>query len=106
MIHMATKDQIIDTLIGIIVGGRGGHNPGGNPYLDLPSFQEALAEDRARGKQVRKRAKRAVSSSQRMYGLAFKRLAPRFKKKNGSWKKDGFKRCVKAAHAECRRKHR
>jgi len=102
---MATKDQIIDTLIGIIVGGRGGHNPQ-NPYLDIPSFREALAEDRARGKQVRTRVKRGATASQMMYGRAFKRLSPRYKKKNGGWKKDGFKRCVKAAHAECRRKHK
>jgi hypothetical protein len=31
------------------------------------------------------------------YGRAFKRLAPKYKKKNGSWKKDGFKRCGTAA---------
>jgi hypothetical protein len=31
------------------------------------------------------------------YGRAFKRLAPKYKKKNGSWKKDGFKRCGAAA---------
>lgn len=102
---MASKDEIIDTLIGIIVGGRGAHNPG-NPFLDIPTFQEALREDRARGKRVRTRVKRAASSSQKMYGRAFKKLAPKYKKKNGSWKKDGFKRCVRAAHKECRRKHR
>lgn len=50
--------------------------------------------------------KRKASASSKRYGRAFKRLAPKFKKKNGSWKKDGFKRCVKAAHKECRRMHR
>lgn len=105
MIHMATKDQIIDTLIGIIVGGRGGHNPGGNPYLDIPTFREALEEDR-RPKRKARQAKRAVSASQKRYGRAFKRLSPRYKKKNGGWKKDGFKRCVRAAHADCRRNNR
>ena len=29
---------------------------------------------------------------------------PKFVKKDGTWKKDGFKRCVKAAHAAARRK--
>ena len=33
------------------------------------------------------------------YGKNFKRLAPANKKKNGSWKKDGFKRTQKQAHA-------
>ena len=35
---------------------------------------------------------------QRAYKKAFDRLAPLYKMKNGKWKKDGFKRCVKAAH--------
>jgi hypothetical protein len=110
---MASKDEIIDTLIGVIVGGmsgggRGTTGLGGdrNPWLDIPhTFREALSEDRARGADVRKKAKRVASKSQKMYGKAFKKLAPKFKKKNGSWKKDGFKRCVRAAHKECRRKH-
>lgn len=33
------------------------------------------------------------------YGKNFKRLAQANKKKNGSWKKDGFKRTQKQAHA-------
>lgn len=43
-----------------------------------------------------KKKRRATAYSKR-YGKAFKRLAPKFKKKNGSWKKDGFKRCAAAA---------
>jgi len=31
------------------------------------------------------------------YGRAFKRLAPKYKKKGGGWKKNGFKRCAAAA---------
>ena len=110
---MASKDEIIDTLLGVILGGLGGGGRaptgfgGANPYFDLPAgFMDALAQDRARGKDARKKAKRVASASQKKYGKAFKKLAPKFKKKNGSWKKDGFKRCVKAAHKECRRKHR
>lgn len=48
---------------------------------------------------------RRASARSKAYGRAFKRLAPTFKKKNGGWKKDGFKRCVKAAHRDCREKH-
>jgi hypothetical protein len=110
---MASKDEIIDTLLGVIIGGLGGGGRaptgfgGENPFLDLPAgFRDALREDRARGKQARKKVKRAASASQKMYGRAFKRLAPKFKKKNGAWKKDGFKRCVRAAHRDCRAKHR
>jgi len=31
------------------------------------------------------------------YGKAFKKFEPKFKKKNGSWMKDGFKRTAAAA---------
>ena len=34
------------------------------------------------------------------YKKAFKRQAMKYKKQNGQWKKDGFKRAVKAAHKE------
>ena len=35
---------------------------------------------------------------QRAYKKAFDALAPKYKLKNGKWKKGGFKSCVKAAH--------
>ena len=72
---MASKDEIIDVLIGIIVGGRGGIG-GENPPIGIPSFFEALEQDRRRGEKVKKRAKRQVSKAQKAYGLAFRRLAP------------------------------
>jgi len=50
----------------------------------------------AKPKKKRKTAKQA------RYSRNFKKLAPRYKKKNGTWKKDGFKRCVKAAHKASR----
>ena len=44
-----------------------------------------------------KKKKRKVSTYQRKYGAAFKKLAPKYKTKAGKWKKDGFKRCAAAA---------
>ncbi len=41
--------------------------------------------------------KRKASAYSKRYGKAFKKLAPKYKKKNGQWKKDGFKRCGAAA---------
>ena len=41
--------------------------------------------------------KRKVSTYQKKYGAAFKKLAPKYKTKAGKWKKDGFKRCAAAA---------
>lgn len=45
-----------------------------------------------------KKAKRKPSAYSKKYGAAFKRLAPKYKLKSGSWKKGGFKACQKAAH--------
>lgn len=42
--------------------------------------------------------KKRKTPYQRAYKKAFDSLAPSYKLKNGKWKKDGFKRCVKAAH--------
>ena len=49
-------------------------------------------------------AKRKKSSAYaRRYKAAFKRQASKFKKQNGTWKKDGFKRAVRAAHKEAKK---
>ena len=45
-----------------------------------------------------KKAPRKASAYSKRYGAAFKRLAPKYKLKSGSWKKGGFKACQKAAH--------
>ena len=42
--------------------------------------------------------RRKVSSYNRKYRAAFKKVAPRYKLKSGKWKKNGFKTAVKAAH--------
>ena len=48
--------------------------------------------------------KRKASAYSKRYGAAFRKVAPRFKKKNGSWKANGFKNAQKAAHKLARRK--
>ena len=47
----------------------------------------------------RKGPKRKKSAYGIAYGKNFKEIAKGNKKKDGSWKKDGFKRTQKAAHA-------
>ena len=42
--------------------------------------------------------KRKASAASKRYGRAFKKIAPQFKLKNGSWKKNGFRNAVRAAH--------
>ena len=39
-----------------------------------------------------------VSAYTRKYKSAFRRVAPKYKLKNGNWKKGGFRRAVKEAH--------
>ena len=46
--------------------------------------------------------KRKPTKYQKAYKKAFDSLAPDFKKQNGQWKKDGFKRCVRAAHKKAK----
>ena len=41
--------------------------------------------------------KRRANAASKRYGKAFKKIQHKYKKKNGSWKKDGFKRCAAAA---------
>jgi len=41
--------------------------------------------------------KRQPSAYNKAYSRAFKKVAPKFKKKNGGWVKDGFKRAGAAA---------
>ena len=50
-----------------------------------------------RGDSAPTKRKRKASAYSLRYGKAFKKLAPKYKKKSGQWKKDGFKRCGAAA---------
>jgi len=45
-----------------------------------------------------------VSAYQKRYKKHFKALKPRYTLKNGKWKKNGFKACVKKAHSMAREK--
>ena len=45
-----------------------------------------------------RKVKRKASAYSKRYGAAFKKVAKKFKKKNGSWKVGGFKAAQKAAH--------
>ncbi len=47
--------------------------------------------------------KRKASSSNRAYSKAFKKVKGKYMTKSGSWKKNGFANCCKAAHKMCRK---
>ena len=64
---------------------------------------EAEARDVPRERKSPKRKRKASAYSKR-YGAALRKVAGRFKKKNGSWKTNGFKNAQKAAHKSAKRK--
>lgn len=47
--------------------------------------------------------KRKASAYSKKYGRAFKKVAPKYKKKNGGWKAGGFKAAQRAAHKMAKR---
>jgi len=51
---------------------------------------------------VATKSKRKPTAANRAYSSAFKSVQSRFKMKNGSWKKNGFRNCCKAAHKLCK----
>jgi hypothetical protein len=58
-----------------------------------------LTTDRGMAAPVPKaeKPKRKASAYSKRYGKMFKRVAPKYKLKSGSWAKDGFKRAGKEA---------
>jgi len=47
---------------------------------------------------VASKPKRAASAYNKRYSAALKKVASKHKKKNGQWKKGGFKKAVREAH--------
>jgi len=47
--------------------------------------------------------KRKASASNKRYAAAFKKVKGRFMKKNGGWKKNGFRNAARAAHKLARK---
>ena len=73
---------------------RGGETimPTGGNVQDVQEVVETMAVEETPKPKKRKTPRQVA------YSKAFKKIAPRYKMKNGKWKKDGFKRCVKEAH--------
>jgi len=71
-------------------GFEAGYSAAAGKWSDRPPTPKAPIAHRPK-------TKRNASAYSIRYGKAFKRLAPKFKKKSGGWKKNGFKRCAAAA---------
>jgi len=73
-----------------------------------PAVAQALAMKaceptvRSAGRTVKSKAKKtaskAASKAKSKYSKAFAKVKGRYQTKSGKWKKDGFKRAVRAAH--------
>ena len=65
-----------------------------------PELVQGFVEGTTTGAVAAGKAKkgRKTTAYGRKYSQAFKRVSKQYKKKNGDWKKDGFKRAVRAAH--------
>jgi hypothetical protein len=65
-----------------------------------PALVQGFVEGTTTGAVAAARAPRSrkATAYSRKYKAAFKRVAPRYKLKNGKWKANGFKRAVKEAH--------
>lgn len=65
-----------------------------------PALVQGFVEGSTTGAVAAARAPRSrkATAYSRKYKAAFKRVAPRYKLKNGKWKANGFKRAVKEAH--------
>ncbi len=69
---------------------------------DAMAAERTMEEDEVKATVDTNRAKRRKTRYQVAYRRAFKSLAPRYKLKNGKWKKGGFKAAVKAAHRQAK----
>lgn len=62
--------------------------------MGVPATLPTVAREEPPARPPRKK----VSAYNRRYKAAFKKVAPRYKLKNGKWKAGGFRRAVKEAH--------
>ena len=74
------------------------HSDGTTARKGTKTIRKAFDKPEPMSKKIRK-----ASPYAKKYGRAFKKVASKYKKKNGGWKKDGFKRAQKAAHKLAKR---
>ncbi len=115
--ELLAKQEELEEVLGTFIGGYLGGPPGAvlgrgavevhqrspSHWLEQEIARRAPAVienflDRRRNPTPRVAPKkRKASAYSKKYGKAFKQLAPKYKKKSGGWKKNGFKNCSCAA---------
>jgi hypothetical protein len=91
--QLIAPGDTLQTLQPVIAGAGVPLSPEVAAYLDriAQPGQERIAMKAVKGK-------RKATAASRRYGKAFKKVAKDYKKKNGSWKVNGFRNAVRAAH--------
>ena len=86
-------------LAAFLAGVKAGVVEEGVPAIEKHGKQigKRVVRGRSKGDGLGK-TRRRVSAYQKAYGKNFKKVAPKYKKKDGGWKKDGFKRAQAEAH--------
>jgi len=59
---------------------------------------ERESEGSTLSQEAPKRVRKKTSAYSRKYRAAFRKVAPKYKLKNGKWKAGGFRTAVRAAH--------
>ena len=77
-------------------------------YISLLRDAGRLGVSRGKVETQRRRApaakkKRKASAANKKYSRAFAQVKKKYQKKDGSWKKNGFKNAVRAAHKKAKR---
>ena len=70
----------------------------GRAAMDMLGHSAPLAREITPPTPKAQKPKRKASAYSKRYGQMFRRVAPKYKLKNGSWAKNGFMRAQKAAH--------
>jgi len=106
-----SAEEVLAILIGISTGGRGGGVNPENPLLGIPSFGEALAQDRARsgprrrnrGRSATQRTLRLPAKKKRKVSAYQKEFGRQLKKLKRAHPRTPVTRLMKRAHAATRR---
>lgn len=94
---MATADEIIEAFLRGVAEGAKQNFPTAEQAGKSIGRRVTGGRSKAKSTDMVKRA-RKVSAYSKAYGKHFKKVQGKYKKKNGSWKQDGFKRAQAEAH--------
>ena len=94
---MATADEIIEAFLRGVAEGAKQNFPTAKQAGKSIGRRATGGRSKAKKTDMVKRA-RKVSAYSKAYGKNFRKVQGKYKKKDGSWKSDGFKRAQAEAH--------